>query len=74
MNSMMTLPALEGVPLAQNKRVPLTYGVGGEVVGEVSLEEGGIMVGEITNVELATKLFGGVGGVSLVTREDLKRD
>lgn len=60
--------------MAQNKRVPLTWGIGGEIVGEASLEEGGIIVAEITDVELAAKLFSDVGGLSLCSREDLKRD
>lgn len=60
--------------MAQNKQVPLTWGIGGTVVGTVAIEEGGVIVGEITEPAIAARIFPHTGGFSIVSEEDLKRD
>lgn len=44
--------------MAGNKQVPLTWGIGGPVIGTATIDENGLIMGEIENDELHTKLFG----------------
>jgi len=44
--------------MAGNKKVPLTLGIGGPVIGTASIDENGLMIGEIDDAEIAKNLFG----------------
>lgn len=43
--------------MAGNKKVPLTLGVGGKVIGTASIDENGLIMGEVEDPEVANKLF-----------------
>lgn len=43
--------------MAGNKRIPLTLGIGGEVIGSGMVDENGLFMGEIDDIELTRELF-----------------
>lgn len=44
--------------MAGSKTVPLTWGIGGPVIGTATIDENGLAMGEIEDPEVVRKLFG----------------
>jgi hypothetical protein len=56
----------QNVPVdEEDKEVPLTLGVGGPVVGTVTLTKDGAVIGEITDDNLRKKLQGDLSGFAI---------
>ena len=43
--------------MAGNKRIPLTLGIGGPVIGSGMVDENGLFMGEIDDIEITRELF-----------------
>ena len=43
--------------MAGSKRIPLTLGIGGEVIGSGVIDENGLFMAEIEDLELVRELF-----------------
>lgn len=44
--------------MAGSKTVPLTWGIGGPVIGTATIDENGLAMGEIEDSEVVRKIFG----------------
>lgn len=59
--------------MAGNKKIPITFGIGGPVIGEGTIDENGFFMGELdVTQEERTKMFGDVQGISVWTSSPLK--
>lgn len=53
--------------MAGNKTVPLTWGIGGPTIGTATIDENGLMMGEIENPDVKRLLFGETSAISVHT-------
>jgi hypothetical protein len=65
-NTHMYIPK-EVLAMAGNKTVPLKWGQGGPQVGWATIDENGLVMGEIENPELKRLLFGETADISVYT-------
>lgn len=53
--------------MAGNKTVPLTWGIGGPKVGTATIDENGLVMGEVENEDIKRLLFGETSALSVYT-------
>lgn len=58
--------------MAGSKTVPLTWGIGGPVIGTATIDENGLAMGEIEDPKVIAKLFGDQNvNLSVYSQEDI---
>ncbi len=65
-NSHIHIPK-EVLVMAGNKTVPLKWGIGGPTIGTATIDENGLVMGEIEDRDIQTLLFGGTSELSVHT-------
>lgn len=53
--------------MAGNKTVPLKWGIGGPTIGTATIDENGLVMGEIENPDIQRLLFGETSALSVYT-------
>lgn len=57
--------------MAGNKKVPLTWGVGGPIIGTATVDENGLIMAEIDeSIAKSSGLYSGLSGISVYAKED----
>lgn len=59
--------------MAGNKKIPITYGIDGPVIGTGTIDENGLFMGELDiSQEERVKMFGSIGGMSITGSDPIK--